>query len=155
MTDLQDRTLHYYRQQQYQPGWFDLLSVMINGMLRNAGERESHAFLQQMGDTLAARYPLGAANTVADLESQINAVLAQFNWGFVDVQPRESSMVISHMALPPGDGQIEARQWRQALGAVLLGLYARWLHDQGGNQAVPLVCEETDSEATLNFRYQR
>lgn len=154
MSELTQRTLDYYRQQQYQPGWFDLLSVMINGMLRNAGERESHAFLQQMGDTLASRYPLGASQTVADLETQINAVLARFNWGFVDVQPRESAMVISHMALPPGDGQTDARQWRQALGAVLLGLYARWLRDQGGSPAVSLVCEETDSEATLNFRYQ-
>jgi hypothetical protein len=154
MSELTQRTLNYYRQQQYQPGWFDLLSVMINGMLRNAGEQESHAFLQQMGETLATRYPLGASQTVADLEAQINAVLAQFNWGFVDVQPRESAMVISHMALPPGDGLLEARQWRQALGAVLLGLYARWLRDQGGNPAVSLVCEETESEATLNFRYQ-
>ncbi|KGT95074.1 cellulose synthase [Erwinia typographi] len=154
MSELQSRTLSYYRQQQYQPGWFDLLSVMINGMLRNAGARESHAFLQQMGDTLATRYPLGASQTVADLENQINAVLAQFNWGFVDVQPHETSMIISHMALPPGDGLIDAHQWRQALGAVLLGLYARWLRDQGGNPSVPLVCEETDSEATLNFRYQ-
>ena len=155
MSELTDRTLQYYRQQQYQPGWFDLLSVMINGMLRNAGERESHAFLQQMGETLATRYPLGAAQTVADLEQQINAVLAKFNWGFVDVQPHESAVIISHMALPPGDGQTEARQWRQALGAVLLGLYARWLRDQGGDLSVPLVCEETDSESTLNFRYQK
>ena len=155
MSELTHRTLQYYRQQQYQPGWFDLLSVMINGMLRNAGERESHAFLQQMGETLATRYPLGVAQTVADLEQQINSVLAQFNWGFVDVQPHESAVIISHMALPPGDGQIEARQWRQALGAVLLGLYARWLRDQGGDLSVPLVCEETDSESTLNFRYQK
>lgn len=154
MSELTQRTLNYYRQQQYQPGWFDLLSVMINGMLRNAGEREGHAFLQQMGETLAIRYPLGAPQTVRDLETQINAVLAQFNWGFVDVQPSENAMVISHMALPPGDGQMDARQWRQALGAVLAGLYARWLRDQGGNSAVSLLCEETESEATLNFRYQ-
>lgn len=140
MTDLQDRTLHYYRQQQYQPGWFDLLSVMINGMLRNAGERESHAFLQQMGDTLAARYPLGAANTVADLENQINAVLAQFNWGFVDVQPQETALLICHMALPPG--------------AVLTGLYARWLNEQGGSPAVPLTCAAGGNAASLTFRYQ-
>lgn len=154
MSEQNNRTLDYYRQQQYQPGWFDLLSVMIHGMLRNAGERESHAFLQQMGDTLASRYPLGASQTVGELEGQINAVLARFNWGFVDIQPRETSMVITHMALPPGDGQFDARQWRQALGAVLLGLYARWLRDQGGSPSVPLVCEQTDSEATLNFRYQ-
>ncbi len=154
MSELTHRTLHYYRQQQYQPGWFDLLSAMIGGMLRNAGERESHAFLQQMGDNLAARYPLGSAQTVADLEQQINAVLARFNWGFVDVQPQATTLLISHMALPPGDGQMDQRQWRLAIGAVLLGLYSRWLRDQGGNAAVSLVCEETHSEATLNFRYQ-
>ncbi|WP_147193797.1 cellulose biosynthesis protein BcsD [Pantoea sp. MBD-2R] len=155
MSDLTQRTLHYYRQQQYQPGWFDLLSVMMNGMLRNGGERESHAFLQQMGDNLASRYPLDAANTVADLERQINTVLARFNWGFVDVQPHDTFLLISHMALPPGDGLMDQRQWRLALGAVLLGLYSRWLGEQGGSAAVSLVCEETDSEATLNFRYQR
>ncbi|MEM6161301.1 cellulose biosynthesis protein BcsD [Erwinia sp. P6884] len=154
MSDLQDRTLHYYRQQQSQPGWFDLLSLMINGMLRNGGEQESHAFLQQMGEDLATRYPLGAARTVADLEAQINQVLARFNWGFVDLAPRETSLLICHHALPTGDGQMAAQKWHQALGAVLTGLYARWLRDQGGSQAVPVLCEATDSETTLNFRYQ-
>lgn len=155
MNEPTDRTLDYYRQQQYQPGWFDLLSVIINGMLRNAGERESHAFLLQMGDNLATRYPLGTAQTVADLEQQINQVLARFNWGFVEVEPRETAIVICHMALPPGDDQFDARQWQQALGAVLTGLYGRWLQEQGGAPTVPVVCEATDADATLNFRYQR
>ncbi|EXU76590.1 cellulose biosynthesis protein BcsD [Erwinia mallotivora] len=155
MNELTERTLNYYRQQQYQPGWFDLLSVMINGMLRNAGERESHAFLQQMGETLAARYPLAAAQTVADLEYQINAVLARFNWGFVDVQPHATSLLICHMALPPGDGVIDGPQWRAALGAMLLGLYGRWLAEQGGQPDVPLVCKQTSDETTLTFCYQR
>jgi len=139
MSQLQERTLQYYRQQQYQPGWFDLLSVMINGMLNNAGERESQAFLRQMGDNLAHRYPLGAIATVADLEAQINQVLARFNWGFVDRKPSETAIVIDHLALPPG--------------AVLLGLDARWLRGQGGRDNVALTCEET-GENSLRFRYQ-
>lgn len=153
MSQLQERTLQYYRQQQYQPGWFDLLSVMINGMLNNAGERESQAFLRQMGDNLAHRYPLGAIATVADLEAQINQVLARFNWGFVDLQPSDTAIVIDHLALPPGDGVMPDRQWRLALGAVLLGLYARWLRGQGGGDNVSLTCEEI-GESSLRFRYQ-
>jgi hypothetical protein len=153
MSQLQERTLQYYRQQQYQPGWFDLLSVMINGMLNNAGERESQAFLRQMGDNLASRYPLGAIATVADLETQINQVLGRFNWGFVDLQPSETAIVIDHLALPPGDGVMPDRQWRLALGAVLMGLYARWLRVQGGSDTVALTCEET-GESSLRFRYQ-
>ncbi|RQM38919.1 cellulose biosynthesis protein BcsD [Erwinia psidii] len=155
MSDMTDRTLSYYRQQQQQSGWFDLLGVMIDGMLRNAGERESHAFLRQMGETLADRYPLGAAQTVADLEQQINAVLARFNWGFVDLKPAATSLTLCHMALPLGHTLIEARQWRQALGAVLLGLYSRWLGDQGGAPDVSLVCKETSDPTTLTFHYQR
>ncbi|BCQ37525.1 hypothetical protein ERHA54_01280 [Erwinia rhapontici] len=45
------------------------------------------------------------------------------------------------------------RQWRLALGAVLLGLYARWLRGQGGSDNVALTCEET-GESSLRFRYQ-
>jgi len=153
MSQLQNRTLQYYRQQQYQPGWFDLLSVMINGMLKNAGEQESQAFLRQMGDNLASRYPLGEVATVADLENQINRVLAQFNWGFVDLQPSDSAIVIDHLALPPGDGVMSDRQWRLALGAVLVGLYARWLRGQGGSDSVSLSVEET-GDSSLRFRYQ-
>nr|WP_312043951.1 cellulose biosynthesis protein BcsD [Erwinia sp.] len=153
MNEFQERTLSYYRQQQYQPGWFDLLSVMINGMLNNAGEQESHAFLRQMGDTLAGRYPLSTARTVGELEQQINQVLARFNWGFVDVQPHETAILIHHMALPPGEGQMDDRQWRQALAAVLSGLYARWLGEQGGSPAVSLTCLDPGS-TTATFRYQ-
>lgn len=153
MSEFQERTLSYYRQQQYQPGWFDLLSVMIGGMLSNAGEQESHAFLQQMGDSLAVRYPLGAASTVGELEQQINLALAGFNWGFVDVQPHETAILIHHLALPPGDGRMDDRQWRQALGAVLTGLYARWLSEQGGSPAVSLSYLDTGS-TTATFRYQ-
>ncbi|WP_034945178.1 cellulose biosynthesis protein BcsD [Erwinia oleae] len=155
MSELTERTLNYYRQQQYQPGWFDLLSAMIQGMLQNASESESQLFLQQMGDNLATRYPLAASQTVGELEQRINDVLARFGWGFVDLQPHENAIVICHMALPPGDGLIEARQWRQALGAVLTGLYSRWLADQGGSTDVPLRCEDPDDETALNFRYQR
>lgn len=150
----QERTLQYYRQRQYQPGWFDLLSVMIDGMSKNAGEQESRAFLRQMGDRLACRYPLDEARTVADLEENINKVLERFNWGFVCLQPHDNAIVIEHSALPAGDGIMSDRQWRLAMGAVLLGLYTRWLRDRGGSEQVGLTCEET-GDSSLRFRYQR
>lgn len=45
------------------------------------------------------------------------------------------------------------RQWRLALGAVLVGLYARWLRGQGGSDSVSLSVEET-GDSSLRFRYQ-
>ena len=153
MSQLPDRTLNYYRQQQVQPGWFDLLSVMIHGMLHNAGERESQAFLQQMGDNLARRYPLGRAATVSELEARANQVLARFGWGVIDIQPYETALVIDHVALPPGDSLLSPEQWQQAFAAVLLGLYARWLREQGGREHVALAVEAS-GETALRFRYQ-
>ncbi|MBP2168905.1 hypothetical protein J2125_002097 [Erwinia toletana] len=138
----------------YQPGWFDMFSVIIGGMLDNAGEQESHAFLQQMGEQLAQRYPLAEAVTVQDLEVQFNLALARFNWGFVDIQPHEHALVLTHMALPAGDDTLDADQWRGVLGAVLSGLYAAWLRAQGGSEQVPLVCDSHGENATLVFRYQ-
>lgn len=139
---------------QPQPGWFDLLNLMINGMIDNAGEAESQAFLQNIGEQLAARYPLPAARTVQDLETQINLVLARFNWGFADMQPQESALVIHHLGLPGSDGVQEQAQWQAALGAVLCGLYGRWLREQGGSATVPVICESMAQGSTLTFRYQ-
>lgn len=137
-----------------QPGWFDLLSLIIGGMIDNAGEEESHAFLQAIGENLAARYPLPAARTVQDLETQINLVLARFNWGFADIQPQDSAITIHHLALPTSDGALEQARWQAALTAVLCGLYGRWLREQGGSPVVPLVCDSTAQDSALTFRYQ-
>ena len=137
-----------------QPGWFDLLNLMISGMIDNAGEAESQAFLHNIGEQLAGRYPLPAARTVQDLETQINLVLARFNWGFADLQPQEGAMLIQHLGLPGSDDTQEQAQFQAALSAVLCGLYGRWLREQGGSATVPVVCESTAQDSTLTFRYQ-
>ncbi len=48
----------WFQQQQTPAGWFDLLIIMIEGMLNNAGELESQPFLRQMGASLAETHPL-------------------------------------------------------------------------------------------------
>lgn len=137
-----------------QPGWFDLLSLIIGGMIDNAGEEESHAFLHNIGENLAARYPLPAVRSVQDLEIQVNLLLSRFNWGFADIQPQQSAVIIQHLALPASDGSLEQARWQSALAAVLCGLYSRWLREQGGSPLVPLVCDSTAQDSTLTFRYQ-
>ncbi|WP_053115685.1 cellulose biosynthesis protein BcsD [Winslowiella iniecta] len=149
-----NHTFQPSRLHSHQPGWFDLLSVIISGMLENAGEQESQLFLQQMGGQLAQRYPLNSAQTVRDLEVQMNLALARFNWGFVDIEPRENALLLTHMALPEGDNQLATASWRAAMGAVLTGLYAGWLQAQGGSERVPLVCDSVSDDAALLFRYQ-
>ena len=136
----------------HQPGWFDLVSVMIESMLDNAGE-EAEGFLIGVGESLAARYPLAEARTVQDLEREINLQLARFNWGFSQLQPLDNVILIQHHALPQGDSNMDAKRWQLALSAVLAGVYAQWLQAQGGSAAVPVTFEKLDG-GTLHYRYQ-
>jgi len=136
----------------HQPGWFDLVSVMMEGMLANAGKEEAEAFLYGMGDSLAARYPLPDARTVQDLEREMNLQLARFSWGFVQLQPQDAAILLKHHALPAGDGVLNAKSWQSALAAVLAGLYGGWLRAQGGGAAVAVMLELNDGN-TLHYRY--
>lgn len=136
----------------HQPGWFDLVCVMTESVLENGGD-EATAFLASTGETLAMRYPLPASRTVQDLEREMNLQLARFNWGFVQIHPAENAIQIEHHALPAGHDTLPAERWRLAMGAVLGGLYAQWLRDQGGSAAVPLPLEN-DNGSTLLYRYQ-
>jgi len=136
----------------HQPGWFDLVSVMVEGMIANAGKEEAEAFLFGMGDSLAARYPLPEARTVQDLERECNLQLARFNWGFVQLQPQDAAILLKHHALPAGDSVLDTESWQSALAAVLAGLYSGWLRAQGGGVAVAVVLELNDGH-TLHYRY--
>lgn len=137
----------------HQPGWFDLVSVLFEGMIANAGQQEAEAFLHNMGESLAARYPLPAARTVQDLEREINLQLARFNWGFIQLQPQDNALLIKHHALPVGDSLQPVADWQAALGAVLAGLFSGWLQGQGGSSVVPVTLELNDG-STLHYRYQ-
>jgi len=146
--------LQYFQNQQAQPGWFSLIHIMVESMVANAGEAQSHSFLVQMGDTLAGRFPLPLARTVGELESQINVQLARFNWGYIDIEASETAMLIRHMALPVPAKEEQQVSWSNAFSAVLEGVYARWLRDQGGKPHVSLWREASPSATVVHFRYQ-
>ncbi|SUB19147.1 Uncharacterised protein [Pantoea agglomerans] len=112
----------------YQPGWFDLVSVLIDGMIANAGQQEAEAFLYKMGESLANRYPLPESRTVQDLERECNLQLARFNWGFVQLQPEEKALLIACHALPAGDNIHSPADWQAGVwcgdGRTFFGLVA-------------------------------
>ena len=137
----------------YQPGWFDLVSVLFDGMIANAGQQEAEAFLYRMGESLATRYPLPESRTVQDLERELNLQLARFNWGFVQLQPEEKALLIAYHALPAGDNRHSPADWQAAFGAVIAGLFSGWLQGQGGSRMVPVTLELNDG-STLHYRYQ-
>lgn len=143
----------YFQGQQTPAGWFDLLTVMIDGMVRNVGESESLPFLRQMGEAMAERYPLPGSETIGELEANINAKLAEFNWGFIDIEASETGLSFHHQALPVSRDENSQTRWCYAFCAILEGLYSRWLLGQGGGSHVAFSRERLYSVSDVVFRY--
>ncbi len=154
MTNTSDtQLLSWFQQQQTPPGWFDLLSVMIDGMVRNVGEAQSLPFLRQMGEAMAERTPLPSSETVGELEANINARLALFKWGFIDINAREDGLEFRHQGLPVAREEEHQTRWCFAFCAVLEGLYSRWLQGQGGAASLVFTRERLYSVSDVLFRY--
>lgn len=143
----------WFQQQQTPAGWFDLLLIMVDGMLNNAGELESQPFLRQMGETLADSYPLPESETVGQLEANINQLLSRFQWGVVSVDVGEEGLRLRHRALPVSRDDARRVRWCNAFCAILEGLYSRWLQGQGGGAHVVLQRERLFSVSDVQFLY--
>lgn len=154
MTDKNNaEVMAWFQQQQTPAGWFDLLLIMIDGMLNNAGELESQPFLRQMGEALADRYPLPESETVGQLEVNINQLLSRFQWGFVSVDVGDDGLRLRHRALPVSRDDARRVPWCNAFCAILEGLYSRWLQRQGGGAHVVLQRERLFSVSDVQFLY--
>ena len=154
MTDKNNaEVMAWFQQQQTPAGWFDLLLIMIDGMLNNAGELESQPFLRQMGEALADRYPLPESETVGQLEVNINQLLSRFQWGVVSVDVGDDGLRLRHRALPVSRDDARRVRWCNAFCAILEGLYSRWLQGQGGGAHVVLQRERLFSVSDVQFLY--
>ena len=154
MTDKNNaEVMAWFQQQQTPAGWFDLLLIMIDGMLNNAGELESQPFLRQMGEALADNYPLPESETVGQLEANINQLLSRFQWGVVSVEVGDDGLRLRHRALPVSRDDARRVRWCNAFCAILEGLYSRWLQGQGGCAHVVLQRERLFSVSDVQFLY--
>ncbi|AFJ45641.1 cellulose biosynthesis protein BcsD [Shimwellia blattae] len=149
--------LRYYQQQQTPEGWFDLLTIMVDGMIGNVGEQECQPFLQDMGCQLAARYPLPACETVGDLEDAINRLLAHFNWGTIEIDLAGQAMLLRHRGLPVARAQQDSHEqhrWCNAFSVILEGMYGAWLATLRAAPHLRLHRDHIYGVSDIQFRYQ-
>ena len=145
--------LNWFRAQQTPEGWFDLLALIVDGMVRNVGETESQPFLRQMGRALAQQFPLPPSETVGELEASMNAQLARFGWGCVDIHTSDTQLILRHQALPMSRIEDQQSRWCHAFCAILEGLYAHWMQGQGGKAHVTVSRERLFSLTDVQFLY--
>ncbi|MEN3261909.1 cellulose biosynthesis protein BcsD [Sodalis endosymbiont of Spalangia cameroni] len=153
--DLQtSTTLDYYRQRQTQPGWQDLVGLLIAGISDNAGDEDKRQFLNLVGEQLACRFPQPAAATVGELEDGLNRLWSCFHWGYVRLTPEATALSLRHCATPAAPAGQSEPVWVAGLAAVLEGAYARWLLDQGGQRHVALRWQQDSAGGEMTFRYE-
>lgn len=145
--------MSWFHGQQTPEGWFDLLALMVEGMVSNVGEHESQPFLRQMGHALAEQFPLQPSETVGELEANINGQLARFGWGCVDIATRDTDLTLRHQGLPVSRIAEQQNRWCHAFCAILEGLYAHWMQGQGGKAHVTVSRDRLFSISDVQFRY--
>lgn len=147
--------LGWFQRQQTPAGWFDLLTIMIEGMAENTSEQQSRPFLLHMGDKLAHSYPLSPSETINELENSINQHLRYFGWGYIDISATETSLIFHHQAFPVCHGQSEEGQhrWCNAFSTIMEAVYSRWMQQQGGEAHVIVTRDRVLSLSEIQFRY--
>ncbi|MFW5392198.1 cellulose biosynthesis protein BcsD [Yersinia sp. 2544 StPb PI] len=144
----------YYRQQQHQPGWQNVVQVLFSGIQANADSADGRAFIRNMGTQLAQHNPLPISQTVGEFEDQINHLWSRYHWGFLRIAANEQEMQLSHCAWPDTDNLTEQSQWKTAFATFLEGIYKEWLRQQGGQSEVNVRWLDNKTEGPLVFRYK-
>ncbi|WP_170975337.1 cellulose biosynthesis protein BcsD [Martelella alba] len=144
----------YYRRRQYRSGWQDMLDIIFSGIADNAGDEDRRQFLNLMGANLARRFAQPPVATVGEFEDKLNALWADFDWGFVRLHPTEDSLTLTHHAFPAAAAGARETEWITGLAAILEGAYAEWLRQQGGAAHVALRWQQDGAEGAMTFGYR-
>lgn len=99
------------------------------------------AFVRSVGARLARQHPVGKVDTLEALEAQINAVLADMDWGWTRLSASGDHVVITHGACPNVLKDDDQQAWPPLMAEVLAGAYAAWMASQGSPGA-HTVCRD-------------
>lgn len=149
--------LNYYSQQHCHSQWRLFLELIFDELHSSAGKEKAAGFWQHIGHRMAETLKIPECDTLEGLENAINETLYRLDWGWVSISPEENKMRIRHSACPvPGSDPSSIEVSLLAMSALLEGLYKEWLHQQGGENDVPISCVSHDVQLReCVFQYGR
>ena len=142
MTDVQS-SLHYYGQRSCSEQWRAFLTEMIAEFYDQVDSAAASDFLFRVGTRVARALPLPDCASLPDLVTEINRVLWQIDWGWVEIEEAGAHLRVVHGAYPM------VPMYQNAPDAwfvpVLEGLYTEWLNALGGRGLRARHSETPDS----------
>jgi len=113
--------------------WRGFLRCLVETLDSNLAQEDRNALLRAVGARMAAQTPLPAVGRLGDLEQRMNDVLAEVDWGFVEifVDEERNRLVLNHTGAPAIATEADVTgAW---IASVLEGLYGSWFAAQSGS----------------------
>ena len=129
-------TIRYYEEQQCSNQWRAFLSAFSSEFASKGETKDLRAFMHQLGRTMARGFDVSDGSSLQALETCMNNVWSQMNWGWVELLEEADALVVAHHAAP-----IKVAFGEQALGwtpALLEGMYAQWFEGLGMDKSLRL-----------------
>lgn len=145
-------SVNFWRQGfQVQGANFVLKAVLLE-LLGHIGMDQLVAFCYAVGRRVAADFPLGPVETLAEFESVAGRFLTEKGWGWLRIEEKADFMDFVHGCAPLrtwfGDRDFD---WASSF---LEGFYAEWLKQVGGDDQLELrlVDGPVGEDMVLRFR---
>lgn len=155
MQQITEASLIYYARRQCSEQWRVFLTSLAEELSGQMEVEDRRKFMLALGERMAAKLPHPDATSLAQLESAINQLWEQMEWGYVSLREVDNTIAVSHRCAP----------LRAAFGAasmkwvpgLLEGLYAHWFRAFGAGGELQLMQFSTPrgSDDEIQFRLGR
>ena len=155
MTAADPTTLSYLARRGVSGQWRTFLRALVETLDSHLDATSRDSLLRAVGARIAALSPLPGCSSLAELEARMNDVLAQTDWGYVEIalDPNERVLMLSHAAPPTiATAADPTGGW---IAAVVEGLLGAWLAAQPGAEPSISPRRVSSTPALITLRYGR
>jgi hypothetical protein len=153
--NVMEENLGYFARQQCSAQWRTFLTAFAVEFGQQIPVAELRVLMARLGTSMAQSMRIPAGNTIGELESSINAIWLEMNWGWAKLTEKADGLFIEHHVAP-----LQAAFGEPALTwspAILEGIYAHWFSVISANPALQLVQVDTakPGDFLITFRFGR
>jgi hypothetical protein len=149
-----DNLQNYFRGQQVSLQWLPVLRAMATELTANADPQSLRQLFFKMGQRFASDVEdrFQGAQTLTELEDELNEFWAQLNWGWVNFSEAAGFIELAHQASPLAEAFGEdALGWSVGL---LEGFYQTVFNVLGAGEAMKIrAIDELCVDMTVHLRF--
>jgi hypothetical protein len=131
-----ETNLQYFSERQCSVQWRAFLRAYAAEFSMQGAPGDLRLFMSRLGCTMASSYPLRSTASLASLQTEMNRIWQEIDWGWVQLTEKPGYLCIEHHCSPLKEafGE-EALVWSTAL---LEGWYAQWFKSLSGENGLRL-----------------